>query len=178
MQSPAFDIHVQTAYLADQSAPEREVFAFSYTITIVNRSDAPAQLIARHWLIDEVAPNDDALWALRRLSCQRDTLCTREAQELIDQAMANIDAGQRAEQVSEAEAVLARYTPFIALAAPLRWSVAAQRLTGLRANPRASHPLNRMIAAPKLLASAPVGPHLIGPAWPRRPQLPKPFSTH
>lgn len=60
MQSPAFDIHVQTAYLADQSAPEREVFAFSYTITIVNRSDAPAQLIARHWKIEDgQGPQDE-----------------------------------------------------------------------------------------------------------------------
>ncbi|WP_447762029.1 ABC transporter substrate-binding protein [Sphingopyxis panaciterrae] len=97
-------------------------------------------------LIDEVMPNDDALWALRRLSCRRDTLCNREAQNLIDQATANIDIGQRAQQVGEAEAVLARYTPFIPLATPLRWSVASQRLTGLRANGRAQHPLNHLIA--------------------------------
>lgn len=100
-------------------------------------------------LIDEVAPNDDALWALRRLSCQRDTLCNREAQGLIDATMMNIDTGQRNQHVGEAEAVLARYTPFIPLASPLRWSVASPRLTGLRANVRAAHPLNRLIAAPK-----------------------------
>lgn len=100
-------------------------------------------------LIDEVAPNDDALWALRRLSCQRDTLCNREAQDLIDATTANIDAGQRAVQVGEAEAVLARYTPFIPLATPLRWSVTSQRLTGLRANGRAQHPLNRGLTGPK-----------------------------
>jgi ABC-type transport system substrate-binding protein len=99
-------------------------------------------------LIDEVAPNDDALWALRRLSCRRDTLCNREAQGLIEQAMRNVDIGQRAEQVTEAEIVLTRYTPFIPLATPLRWSVAAQRLNGLRANARAQHPLNHVIAAP------------------------------
>lgn len=100
-------------------------------------------------LIDEVAPNDDALWALRRLSCQRDTLCNREAQNLINATTANIDAGQRTQQVGEAEAVLARYTPFIPLASPLRWSVASQRLTGLRPNFRAQHPLNRLIALSK-----------------------------
>lgn len=99
-------------------------------------------------LIDEVAPNDDPIWALRRLSCRRDTLCNREAQNLIDQATANIDAGQRARQIGEAEAVLARYAPFIPLATPLRWSVASQRLTGLRANGRAQHPLNHLIAIP------------------------------
>ena len=99
-------------------------------------------------LIDEVAPNDDPLWALRRLSCRRDTLCNREAQVLIEQTMRNIDVGQRAEQLIEAEVVLTRYTPFIPLATPLRWSVAAQRLTGLRPNTRAQHPLNHMISAP------------------------------
>lgn len=99
-------------------------------------------------LIDEVAPNDDALWALRRLSCRRDTLCNREAQGLIEQAMRNIDIGQRAVHLGDAEAVLSRYTPFIPLATPLRWSVAAQRLNGLRANGRAQHPLNHVIAAP------------------------------
>ncbi|HEV7343733.1 MAG TPA: ABC transporter substrate-binding protein [Sphingopyxis sp.] len=99
-------------------------------------------------LIDEVAPNDDALWALRRLSCRRDTLCNREAEGLIDQAMRNIDVGQRGAQLGDAEVVLSRYTPFIPLATPLRWSVAAQRLTGLRANGRAQHPLNHVIAAP------------------------------
>ncbi|WP_374524860.1 ABC transporter substrate-binding protein [Sphingopyxis sp.] len=99
-------------------------------------------------LIDEVAPNDDPLWALRRLSCQRDTLCNREAQAKIEATAANIDAGQRAQQVGEAEAVLAGYAPFIPLATPLRWSVASQRLTGLRANARAAHPLNHLIALP------------------------------
>lgn len=100
-------------------------------------------------LIDEIAPNDDPLWPLRRLSCRRDTLCNREAQDMIDLATANVDAGQRQQQVAEIEGVLARYSPFIPLATPLRWSVASQRLTGLRANARTQHPLNRMIALPK-----------------------------
>jgi len=34
------------------------------------------------------------------------------------------------------------------LASPLRWSVASQRLTGLRPNARAAHPLNRLLAKP------------------------------
>ena len=99
-------------------------------------------------LIDEVAPNDDPIWALRRLSCRRDTLCNREAQDLIALATANIDTGQRRQQIGEAEAVLVRYAPFIPIATPLRWSVASQRLTGLRANGRAQHPLNHLIAIP------------------------------
>lgn len=51
---------MQTAFLAEQSAPERHVFAFSYTITITNTGTAPAQLIARHWVIqDSEGPQDD-----------------------------------------------------------------------------------------------------------------------
>ena len=99
-------------------------------------------------LIDEATPNDDPLWPLRRLSCRADTLCNREAQGLIDLATASTDAAQRMQRLVEAEAVLGRYAPFIPLATPLRWSVASQRLTGLRANGHAQHPLNRMIAAP------------------------------
>lgn len=99
-------------------------------------------------LIDEVAPNDDALWPLRRLSCRADTLCNREAQALIELATVAADASQRTQRLVDAEVVLARYAPFLPLATPLRWSVASQRLTGLRANGRAQHPLNRMIAAP------------------------------
>lgn len=97
-------------------------------------------------LIDEIAPNDDPIWALRRLSCRPGVLCNREAQDLLDQAARNVDAGQRMQQIAEAEAVLSRYAPFIPIATPLRWSIASPRLTGLRANGRAQHPLNRMIA--------------------------------
>ena len=99
-------------------------------------------------LIDEVTPNDDPLWPLRRLSCRADTLCNREAQALIDLATVAADTPQRMQRLVEAETVLARYAPYIPLATPLRWSVASQRLTGLRANGRAQHPLNRMIAVP------------------------------
>ncbi|MGP1629144.1 MAG: Co2+/Mg2+ efflux protein ApaG [Giesbergeria sp.] len=60
MQQLPFDIDVQTAYLAEQSAPERHMFAFSYTITITNTGTLPAQLIARHWVIeDEAGPQDE-----------------------------------------------------------------------------------------------------------------------
>ncbi|APZ97582.1 ABC transporter substrate-binding protein [Sphingopyxis sp. QXT-31] len=99
-------------------------------------------------LIDELMPNDDALWGLRRLSCRADTMCHRDAQEKIDEAVAAISAAERARLIGEAEELLAGYSPFIPIATPLRWSVASQRLTGLRANGRAQHPLNHMIALP------------------------------
>lgn len=100
-------------------------------------------------LIDEVMPNDDALWGLRRLSCRTDTICNRDAQQLIDQAAAAATPAERARLIGEAEELLAGYSPFIPIATPLRWSVASQRLTGLRANGRGQHPLNRLIALPR-----------------------------
>ena len=99
-------------------------------------------------LVDQVTPNDDPLWGLRRLSCREDTLCNSEAQRKIDEATAAADPVERARLIGEAETILGRYTPFIPLATPLRWSVAAQRLSGLRANARSQHPLNRLRDAP------------------------------
>ena len=51
MTPTEIDIVVRPQYLPDQSDPLAEVYGFAYTITITNRSEAPAQLIARRWLI-------------------------------------------------------------------------------------------------------------------------------
>ncbi|KKA45080.1 MULTISPECIES: Co2+/Mg2+ efflux protein ApaG [Salinivibrio] len=48
-----FEIHVATQYVEDQSEPDNERFVFSYTVTIENRGDAPAQLMRRKWLITD-----------------------------------------------------------------------------------------------------------------------------
>ena len=46
-----FLVQVQPAYLPEQSAPAAGVYVFSYTITVTNTGEVPAQLIARHWII-------------------------------------------------------------------------------------------------------------------------------
>ena len=46
-----FRVEVQPEYLADQSAPDQDLYSFAYTITITNTGDTPAQLISRHWII-------------------------------------------------------------------------------------------------------------------------------
>jgi len=48
-----FRVDVQPAYLPDQSAPEEGLWSFSYTITITNSGEVPAQLISRHWFITD-----------------------------------------------------------------------------------------------------------------------------
>lgn len=46
-----FQVQVQPAYLPEQSAPAAGVYVFSYTVTVTNTGEQPAQLIARHWII-------------------------------------------------------------------------------------------------------------------------------
>ncbi|WP_339673327.1 Co2+/Mg2+ efflux protein ApaG [Dasania marina] len=46
-------IDVATAFLAEQSAPKYQRYAFSYTITIKNDGDENVQLLSRHWLITD-----------------------------------------------------------------------------------------------------------------------------
>jgi ApaG protein len=50
-----FRIEVEPQYLPEQSAPGQSVFSFSYTITITNTGEVPAQLISRHWIIANAA---------------------------------------------------------------------------------------------------------------------------
>jgi len=47
-----FTCEVEPQFLSEQSSPDEDVYAFAYTITITNAGEVPAQLIARHWIID------------------------------------------------------------------------------------------------------------------------------
>ncbi|WP_251358581.1 Co2+/Mg2+ efflux protein ApaG [Kangiella sp. TOML190] len=53
MNEYQFQIKVATKYLADQSEPDNERYAFAYTIRITNSGDSGAKLNARHWLITD-----------------------------------------------------------------------------------------------------------------------------
>lgn len=53
MQQHEITIGVETAYLEEQSVPNQEQYAFSYTITIHNTGEHPAKLINRHWIITD-----------------------------------------------------------------------------------------------------------------------------
>ena len=46
-------VRVQSHYLAEQSSPRGERYAFAYTITISNEGTRSAQLRTRHWIITD-----------------------------------------------------------------------------------------------------------------------------
>jgi len=48
-----FTCEVEPQYISEQSSPDEGVFAYAYTVTITNTGDVTAQLIARHWIIDD-----------------------------------------------------------------------------------------------------------------------------
>ncbi|MEB0046954.1 MULTISPECIES: Co2+/Mg2+ efflux protein ApaG [unclassified Pseudomonas] len=55
MSDPRYqvDVSVVTRYLAEQSQPEHNRFAFAYTITVHNNGEVPAKLLSRHWVITD-----------------------------------------------------------------------------------------------------------------------------
>ncbi|WP_095082921.1 Co2+/Mg2+ efflux protein ApaG [Pseudomonas sp. Irchel s3h17] len=55
MSDPRYqvDVSVVTRFLAEQSQPEHNRFAFAYTITVQNNGLLPARLLSRHWVITD-----------------------------------------------------------------------------------------------------------------------------
>ena len=49
----AISVAVQTQFLQDQSMPDANRYAFSYTIRIANTGSVAARLISRHWIITD-----------------------------------------------------------------------------------------------------------------------------
>lgn len=47
------NIKVTTAYLSEHSIPEKNRYAFSYTINISNHGKQTAKLLSRHWIITD-----------------------------------------------------------------------------------------------------------------------------
>lgn len=64
MPKHQFSCEVEPQYLSEQSAPEDGLFAFAYTITITNTGEVAAQLIARHWIIDDANGRTDEVKGL------------------------------------------------------------------------------------------------------------------
>jgi len=96
-------------------------------------------------LIDEVAPANLADWYLSWFLCARGRPCSEEADKALSVARSATDPALRARMLAEAEQRLAAIAPFIPIAQPYRWSLAAPDLPGFRLNARALHPLAPLI---------------------------------
>jgi ApaG protein len=64
MSKPEFSVSVKVSYLDEQSQPTAGVFAFAYTVTIVNSGAIPAQLVARHWVITDATGHTEEVRGL------------------------------------------------------------------------------------------------------------------
>lgn len=86
-------------------------------------------------IVDSVAPATIASWYLRRFSCGISAICSVEADAALALARAAMTPAERQARLAEADRILAEITPFIPIAAPVRWSLVSGRLTGFQTNP-------------------------------------------
>ena len=64
MSKYQFRVDVVPRYLPEQSDPEQDLYAFSYTITITNVGEIAAQLISRSWNINDANGHTDRVRGL------------------------------------------------------------------------------------------------------------------
>ena len=103
---------------------------------------APADLR----FVDEVAPANLASWYLRHFTCEASAVCDATADQALLAARLAARPAERIAQFAIADRILTGLTPFIPLTAPVRWSLASQRLTGFKPNPFARHHAANLIA--------------------------------
>ena len=93
----------------------------------------PGMVADLKW-IDAVAPSISPAWFLRQFRCSQVPICVEEADVLLESARAAPDAAQRGALLDQAAALIDEATLFIALAAPVRWSLVGDRATGYQDN--------------------------------------------
>jgi ApaG protein len=64
MSKYKFEVAVVTQYIAEQSDPAEDSYAFAYTITVNNTGKIPAQLISRHWIIVDASGHTEEVKGL------------------------------------------------------------------------------------------------------------------
>lgn len=101
---------------------------------------APGARADLRW-IDAVAPSTSPAWFLRHFRCARTPVCVEDADTLLEAARTAPNAAQRGALLWQAAALIDEAALFIALAAPVRWSLVADRADGYQDNRFARHPL-------------------------------------
>lgn len=97
-------------------------------------------------LVDRVAPVTMASWYLRSFTCEASRVCSAEADRAMDLARIAPNAAERRVQLAEADRLLTAATPFIPIAAPVRWSLVSDRLTGFQLNSFGRHAPDQLVA--------------------------------
>ena len=92
-------------------------------------------------LVDAVAPSTSPAWFLRQFRCAETPICQPEADELLDAARAAPVAAQRAALLAESARLIDEAVLFLPIAAPVRWSLVSQSISGFAPNRFARHPL-------------------------------------
>ncbi len=64
MSTYKFEVSVTSQYIAEQSDPQEDSYAFAYTITVNNSGSVPAQLISRHWVIVDASGHTEEVKGL------------------------------------------------------------------------------------------------------------------
>ncbi|HEX2803891.1 MAG TPA: ABC transporter substrate-binding protein [Sphingomicrobium sp.] len=92
-------------------------------------------------LVDEVAPSAAASWFLRHFRCGAAKICAEQVDEKLDGARNAAILAQRTAFLSEASRQIDSLQLFIPIAAPIRWSLVSQRISGFAGNRFAIHTL-------------------------------------
>ena len=105
----------------------------------VERASSPAS--ADFALIDAVAPTSAPSWFVRQFRCGVVAICDEDADALMDSARQSPVPAQRYALLGQAAAKIEQQQLFIALTAPVRWSLTSQRITNFAGNRYARHTL-------------------------------------
>ncbi|NUS99364.1 MAG: ABC transporter substrate-binding protein [Sphingomonas sp.] len=99
-------------------------------------------------LIDTVAPSTSPAWYLRTFRCGSVAICDPEADDLLDGARAASLTAQRNALLGQAAQKMDDDQLFIALAAPIRWSLVSNRVQSFATNRFARHTLTSLRQRP------------------------------
>jgi peptide/nickel transport system substrate-binding protein len=92
-------------------------------------------------LIDAVAPSSSPAWFVREFRCGAVAICDKDADSLMDAARQSPVPAQRSALFGQAAAKIDQQQLFIALTAPVRWSLVSQRIFNFAGNRYARHTL-------------------------------------
>ena len=95
-------------------------------------------------LIDEVAPSTSPAWFVRSFRCGEVPVCDPEADELMDGARSATVTVQRNGLLAQAAQRMDDQQLFIALTAPIRWSLVSDRVQGFATNRFGRHTLTSL----------------------------------